>query len=529
MYSHTLTDRQLYDLEMIMNGGFYPLTGFLKEEDYKSVINNLRLSDGSIWPMPITLDVSLDDSQNIDIGDRIILTDQFKNKLAYLDVESKYLPDKKIEALKVFGTLDDTHPSVDYLFNISESCYVGGTVIKIQDPIHTTYTELRRDPTALKQYFKSNSINNVIGFQTRNPMHKSHYTITKLALEKVPGSHLLIHPVVGMTKSGDIDYHTRVKCYKHIITKYDNGDATLSLLPLSMRMGGPREALWHALIRKNYGCTHFIVGRDHAGPGKDKTGTNFYDPYAAQKLCMKYNQEIGINIITFSEIGYVQELDKYAEMDTIIDNNKYTILNISGTQLRQKLKNGDPIPEWFAFPDIVNILRKSRGMVILLTGFSGAGKSTIAYHLKDKLLEKNNKDITILDGDEIRTHLSKGLGFSREDRDINIKRVAYVASLVSKNGGIAIVSCIAPYEGTRKYMRDLCKQYGRFIEIHVSTPIEKCEERDVKGLYKSVREGKIKNFTGIDGPYEIPTNPEITIDTSKHSINETIGIIMSEI
>ena len=417
-YEYILNERQLYDLEIIMNGGFYPLEGFLNQDDYESVVNNMRLKDGKLWTIPITLDI--DNIGNIDIGIKITLVDRFKNRLAHMIVESLYKPNKYNEAEKVFNTTDDIHPAVDYLFNKAGDWYVGGKVIKIANPIHSDYLSLRKSPSELKQYFNDNNIKNIIGFQTRNPMHKSHYTITKLALNRVKDSHLLLHPVVGMTKSGDIDYHTRIKCYKFIINKYGE-EITLSLLPLAMRMGGPREALWHALIRKNYGCPHFIVGRDHAGPGKDKKGEDFYNPYAAQELCKKYSQEMGIEILTFGEVGYVKELDEYVEI----------------------LVTGEEIPEWFAFPDIVSLLRPNPGLTILLTGLSGSGKSTIAYYLRGKLLEYSTKNVNILDGDEIRENLSKGLGFSKQDRDTNGRRIAYVASLIAKNSGITIIPCIS--------------------------------------------------------------------------------------
>lgn len=527
MTSHILNMRQLYDLEMIMNGGFYPLKGFLNKGDYDSVIDNMRLLNGKVWPIPITLDVDNEFKNKISITDKILLKDQMNNEIAYLIVETLYLPDKKEEALKVFGTTDVLHPGVDYLLNQSKEWYIGGKIIKIKSPYHVDFINLRKTPEDLKKYFIENGMTKIIGFQTRNPMHKSHYTITRMALNKYPNSHLLIHPSVGITNPGDIDYHTRTKCYELLLPRYE-GRATLSLLPLAMRMGGPREALWHAIIRKNYGCTHFIVGRDHSGPGKNKNGIDFYDPYAAQELCKKYSKEIGIKIITFNSIVYVKELDNYYEIDKI-NPSEYTILNISGTQLRAKLKSKDKIPEWFAFPEIVKLLQINSGTAILLTGLSGAGKSTISNHLKDRLLEKTNKQITILDGDEVRTHLSKGLGFSKEDRDTNIKRIAYVSSLIVKNGGIVIVPCISPYAETRKYFRELCEKEGDFYEIYVSTPLEKCEERDVKGLYKKVKLGEIKNFTGIDDPYEIPISPDITIDTSQYNIYETIDIIMKNI
>jgi sulfate adenylyltransferase len=515
-----------------MNGGFEPLDGFLNPDDYESVVNNMRLVNGKLWPIPITLDISEDFKNKVKISDRIILVDGFKNKLAFLTITSIYCPNKEIEALKVFGSLDNLHPSVNYLLKHTKEYYIGGKVTKIMDPVHTSFIQLRKTPQEIRQYIKDNNIENLVGFQTRNPMHKSHYTMTKLAIEKIKNSHLLIHPVVGMTKFGDIDYPVRVKCYQKVLDKY-NDRASLSLLPLAMRMAGPREALWHALIRKNYGCTHFIVGRDHAGPGKNKDGVDFYEPYAAQELCKEYENELGIQILTFNEIGYVREMEQYVELNDsnieMIKSNNYNILNISGTQFRHKINNNEEIPEWFAFPEVVDLLRKKEGLVIFMTGLSGAGKSTIAYYLQERLLELTNNKITILDGDEIRENLSKGLGFSKEDRDTNIKRIGYVASLISKHGGICIVPCIAPYEETRKYFRSLCEKQGRFIEIYVSTPLNVCEERDVKGLYKDVRAGKIKNFTGVDDPYEVPVSSDIIIDTTNKTLPETVNYIIENI
>lgn len=525
---HTLTDRQFYDLEMILNGGFSPLTGFLNQTDYQSVITDVRLQNGKVWPIPITLDVDQKSSQKLKIGDTLTLQDKYHYPIAYLEIESIYKPDKNLEAKLVFGSPDDTnHPAINYLLNQTEDYYIGGTVVKINDPLHFNFEEYRKTPEQLKSYFREKGIKNVIGFQTRNPMHRSHFELTQLALADVDDSFILIHPVVGMTKPGDIDYFTRIKCYKKLLNHYD-GNAMLSLLPLAMRMAGPREALWHAIIRKNYGCTHFIVGRDHAGPGKNRDGEGFYDPYAAQQLVHKYKDEIGIEVLTYSAVGYVEELNQYTQINTLPKDHKYTIKNISGTELRRKLANDEPIPDWFTFPELIPILRKKGGVTVFFTGLSGSGKSTLANHLYNRLSEITQKPITILDGDEIRTHLSRGLTFSKEDRNENVKRIGYVSSLINKNGGISITSAISPYNESRQYCREVNQKWGRFVEVYVSTSLEKCEERDVKGLYKRARDGIIKNFTGISDPYEIPTNPEIIIDTDR-DIQECITQIVEYI
>ena len=361
-------------------------------------------------------------------------------------------------------------------------------------------------------------------------MHRAHREITLRAAKEV-GANLLVQPVVGMTKPGDVDHYTRVRCYKQIMPHYPENTAMLSLFPLAMRMGGPREALWHALIRKNYGCTHLIVGRDHAGPGVDSNGTPFYGPYDAQELVTKFAEEIGIKMVPFKMMVYVPEIDEYKAIDELEEGTK--TLNISGTDLRDRLAKGDDIPEWFTYPSVVEELRKThpprskQGYTLFFTGLSGSGKSTIANALLVKLMEKGQRRITLLDGDVVRINLSKGLGFSKEDRDANIQRIGYVASEITKNGGAALCAPIAPYAEIRKINRDLISKFGGYIEIHVSTSLEECEKRDTKGLYAKARQGLIKGFTGIDDPYEVPENPELRIDTEDRTVEECVDVVMA--
>ena len=530
MYSHKLTQRQICDLEMILNGGFSPLTGFLNENDYESVINKMRLVSGNLWPIPINLDISDELANKIKIGDTVNLLDSFNHTVSTLTVESIWKPDKNKEAELVFGSPDDIcHPSINYLLNKTGNYYIGGSLSNSSDIHHYDFNDLRRTPQELKSYFKQNNITKVVGFQTRNPMHRSHYELTKLAQEE-SGGHLLVHPVVGMTKPGDVDYFTRVKCYKELIKKYPENTATLSLLPIAMRMGGPREALWHAIIRKNYGCTHFIVGRDHAGPGNNKNNKPFYDPYAAQQLLKQHEAELEITVLTYQMVVYNETLDKYLQINQV--SSEDTIKTISGTQLRQLLYSGENIPEWFTFPEIAKILKiryppkKNQGFTIFFTGLSGSGKSTIAHALMQKLLELTNKPITILDGDQIRNHLSKGLTFSKEDRCENNRRIGYVSSLITKSGGVAITASIAPYKTIRGECRKQVEQYGGFFEIYISTPLDICEQRDTKGLYKKARSGIIKNFTGISDVFEEPVSPDLAINTNNCSVNDSVNKII---
>ena len=515
--SWVLRDRQICDLEMILNGGFSPLNGFLNKENYENVLIDMRLSDGSVWPMPITLDVNSKFSKSISIGENITLKDKEGFSIAVLEVENKWEPDLFKEAELIFGTKDVSHPGVDYLLNYSNNIYIGGKVELIDLPHHYDYKDLRLSPKNLKQKFKDLGWYNIVAFQTRNPLHKAHVEMTLKALEDLDAN-LLIHPVVGMTKAGDVDHYTRVRCYQHVLNKYPKNKAILSLIPLAMRMGGPREALWHALIRKNYGCTHLIVGRDHAGPGLNKEGNPFYGPYDAQEMLQKFEEEIGIKMVPFKFLVYLPDENIYKPIDEIPSDTNYK--TVSGTQLRDYLDKGKDIPEWFTYKEVANELQKSqppiskRGFTVFFTGLSGSGKSTLANGLLIKLLENGNKPVTLLDGDIVRTHLSSELGFSKEHRSLNVKRIGYVASEITKNGGIAICAPIAPYEKDRSYNRNLISKLGGYIEIHVSTSLEKCEERDVKGLYKLARKGVVKEFTGVSDPYEAPQNAELVIDSS---------------
>ena len=528
--SITLTDRQLCDVELLLNGGFSPLRGFLTEADYDRVVAEMRLADGTLWPMPITLDVDEATAGPISVGDRVALRDKTGLLLAVMTVESKWTPDKAREAQGVFGTLDKKHPAVAYLFDRAGSVYLGGPLEGVQLPIHYDYAELRNTPKELREKLEAMGAERVVAFQTRNPMHRAHYELTHRAAKEIGGK-LLIHPSVGMTKPGDVDHYTRVRCYKALLKQYPQGEAMLSLLPLAMRMGGPREAIWHALIRKNYGCTHLIVGRDHAGPGNDSNGQPFYGPYDAQELFKAHEDEMGMQMVDFKLMVYVPEDDAYMPIDDAKAQGK-AFENISGTQQREMLYSGAAIPEWFTYPEVVAELRKShppkskQGFTVFFTGLSGSGKSTIANALLDRLMEYGDRTVTLLDGDVVRTHLSKGLGFSREDRSTNVQRIGYVASEITKHGGIALCAPIAPYEADRKANRHAVEAHGGYVEVFVATPLEECEKRDVKGLYAKARAGIIKEFTGISDPYEAPTDAEIVLPTQDLSVAESVERVM---
>ncbi len=516
--SWDLTTRQLCDLDLLMNGAFSPLEGFLDQNNYESVCNDMRLDDGVLWPMPVTLDVSESFAEKIESGERIALLDPEGVLLAVMDVSEIWRPDLTSEAQRVFGTGDDNHAGVAYLMHQSNPVYIGGRVYGVEPPTYYDFRLLRDTPSELRGRFRKAGWRKVVAFQTRNPLHRAHQELTFRAARESEAN-LLIQPVVGLTKPGDINYFTRVRCYEHVLEQYPEQTTQLSLLNLAMRMGGPRETLWHAIIRKNYGCTHFIVGRDHAGPGDDKNGEPFYGPYDAQDLYRKFEEELDITMVPFKQMVFVENKAEYIAADETEPTDK--ILNLSGTEFRRRLREGLEIPDWFSYPKVVAELQKAyppkykQGFTLFFTGLSGSGKSTVANAVMIKLMEDGSRPVTLLDGDVVRKHLSSELSFSKEHRDLNIQRIGFVASEITKNGGIAICAPIAPYAKTRRLVRELIGSLGGFIEIHVSTPLEVCETRDRKGLYAKARAGLIKGFTGIDDPYEVPENPEIVVNTDE--------------
>jgi len=530
--SLTLSLKQQCDFEMIANGAFSPLSTFNNQKDYEEILLNNKLSNGLVWPIPIVLDVPDQFLKSLDKNEYISLRNAEGFLLAILKVNEFWAPDKKEEANSVFKSNDPNHPGVDYLFNHTNNNYISGELVPIQSNKYFDFTHLRKSPQEVRDFFRLNNWKDVIAFQTRNPMHRAHYELTKLAMDE-HNSKLLIHPVIGMSKPGDIDHFTRVKCYQHIIKYYPENSVELSLINLAMRMAGPKEALWHAIIRKNYGCNRIIIGRDHAGPGVNAEGKPYYQPYDAQELIAQYQEELEIKMVPFKEMVFAKNKKTFLPLDKIEQNDP--IEKLSGTQFKELLQQRTEIPNWYSFPEVIHELRKrfpklhNQGLTVFFTGLSGAGKSTLANAIMYKLMETEDRPITLLDGDIVRQHLSSELGFSKEDRDIHVKRIGYVASEITKHGGVAICAPIAPYSNTRKVVRNMIDEVGSFVEIHVATPLSVCEERDVKGLYKQARAGKILDFTGVSDPYEEPENPEITVDTSDITVEESSALILDKL
>ena len=527
--SWDLTNRQLCDLELLLNGGFSPLTGFMGEADYQSVCQGMRLQTGAVWPIPVVLDITEDAATDLHPGSLLALRDPEGVVLAVVHVEELYRPDREAEAQMVYGTSSRDHPGVAYLLDSTNPVYVGGRVEGLQLPSHFDFPDLRLTPTQARQAFASRGWSRVVGFQTRNPMHRVHRELTVRAAEAA-GAKLLIHPVVGVTKPGDVDYQTRVRSYKALMRRYPPDTAMLAVLPLAMRMAGPREAVWHALIRRNFGCTHMIVGRDHAGPGKDSEGRPFYGPYDSQNLLQRFQEEIGITMVGFPVLAYVLELDAYVEEHLVEDG--MTVLSVSGTEVRRRLTSGEKLPDWITFPEVVRELRRTyrprheRGLTIFFTGLSGAGKSTIVRALQARLEERGDRTVTVLDGDIVRKRLSSELGFSRAHRDLNIQRIGFVASEITRHGGIAICAPIAPYDAARREVRAMVAPHGGFLLVHVATSLEVCEERDRKGLYAKARAGVVRDVTGVSDPFEIPADAELTIDTAAVAPDEAAALIL---
>ena len=515
----TLTQRQLCDLELLTNGAFSPLRGFMTREAYENVLEEMRLPNGTMWSMPITLDVPDAVAEKLKAGDYLGLNDPEGFMLAVLRIADNWKPNKKREAQLVYGTDSLSHPGVRFLFEQVHGNYVGGEVEGIQLPMHYDFETLRDTPEELRHLFEKHGWRRVVAFNTSKPMHRLHRDIT-LQAAKEARANILLHPAVGMTKPGDLHYYARVHCYQAIRRHYPHNLAMLSLLPMAVRMAGPREALVNAIVRQNYGCSHFIVGPEHAAPPEVRLGgERFYPRYAAQELVAQHQAELAIRIIPVREMHYVPTDDQFLP-DEQIEKERKKGVQFTENELYHHLARNQEIPAWFSFPDVIAELRKvcpprnQQGITLFFTGLSGSGKSTLAKILYAKFIEAGGRPVTLLDGDIVRRNLSSELGFSKQHRDLNIRRIGFVASEITKNGGVAICAPIAPFAATRRAVRELIEQHGAFIEIYVSTPLEVCEARDRKGLYAKARQGLIPEFTGISDPYEAPENPELRIDTS---------------
>lgn len=512
-----ISERAVCDLELLATGGFSPLDGFMRRVDYDRVVSEMRLHDGTIFPIPVTLTTG--HVEGLSLDREIALRDSRNDLLGVMTVDEIYEWSRGEFAASVLGTNDVRHPLV------AESRHWGkfnlaGKLQIINLPKHVDFKELRLTPRQTRDALAKLDFENIVAFQTRNPIHRAHEALTNLAVQQIDGA-ILLHPVVGMTKPGDVDYFTRVRTYQALVQKYyDKSRTVLSLLPLAMRMAGPREAVWHATIRSNYGANHFIVGRDHASPGSDSKGEPFYAPDAAADLATSFADEIGVKILTFDEMVYLKDEDRYEER-TKVPKGKKT-LSLSGTQIRDEyIGRSKPLPTWFTRPEVAAIIADSypppdqQGFCVWFTGLSGAGKSATAEFLTVMLNEKGRR-VTLLDGDVVRTHLSKGLGFSREDRDANILRIAFVAAEIVRHGGAVICAAVSPYRTTRSEARQMIGD--NFIEVFVDTPLEVCESRDTKGMYAKARRGEITGFTGIDDPYEPPENAEIALETLNSAV-----------
>ena len=522
-----LSARSVCDLELLAVGAFSPLDRFMSQADYQSVMDNMRLANGDIFPLPITLPIEDDD--HVIVGQQIALRDPQNELLAVMVVEEVYAWDLAEEAQKVYGSQDLRHPLVAEMHRWGKR-YISGPMQVIQLPPHYDFKSLRLTPKQTRKRLASFGHDNIIAFQTRNPMHRVHEELTKRAIVEKDGV-LFLHPVVGMTRPGDVDYFTRVRTYKALAQSYfEPGRILLSLLPLAMRMGGPRETVLHMIIRRNYGANHLIVGRDHAGPGKDSLGEPFYGPYEAQDLAESMSEALGIAVVPFRMLVYLPDEARYEEITKVSPGDNTAV--ISGTQVREEyLHNGRKLPTWFTRPQIADILsetyppRYQQGICIWFTGLHNSGKSTTANVLT-ALLRENGRQVTLLDGDVVRTHFSEGLGYSKEDRDDHVYRIGYVASEIVRHGGLAICAAVSPYRATRNDVRTNFDD-DHYIEIFVDTPLEVCESRDTKGLYAQARRGEIQGFTGIDDPYEAPQHPEIRLDTVNASVEENAHRIIN--
>ncbi len=521
-----LNGRQLYDLEALLNRACYPLAGYLDKKDYTSVLSRMRLGDGTIWPMPICLDVSEEFAATIEVGQRLALNDAEGFLLALLTVSDVWQPDKREEAEAVYGTVDgDKHPGVKTLYEQIGTWYIGGTLEGVTLPIHYDFRDLRLTPSETHRRFLQYGWRRVLGFHTREYLNCAHREMVLTAAREV-GASILLHPAVGLDHPGNMEHYTHVHCYQEFVRQFPKNIILLSILPLAERFAGPREALWQAMIRKNYGCSHFMVADDHGDPFSGNSGDLFYPKGAAQELVASVAGETGIEMVPERRMGYVEEKACYVFLDELEDHS--ACKDITSKEFKRRLERGLEIPSWYAYPGVVNELRRAfpprskQGFTVFLTGLSGSGKSTIAKVLMVRFMEMRDRPVTLLDGDIVRKNLSSELNFSREHREINVTRIGFVAGEITKNGGIALCAPIAPYEESRRKNRELISRYGGYIEVHVATPLEVCEKRDRKGLYAKARAGLIQGVTGVSDPYEVPKNPELTIDTSAMTPAEAV-------
>jgi sulfate adenylyltransferase len=525
----TLNERHLCDLELLATGAFSPLQGFMTRADYEPVLDRMRLKNGVLWPIPICLDLPKAKARSLEAGQSVALRDGEGFLLAVMHIEDIWPVDRAKEAAQVYGTQDPSHPGTNYLFTRTGDTYIGGRLEVISLPLHFDFKKIRLSAQEIRAAARRLNWKRMVGFITENPIHRPQFEMTIQAMRQARAN-LLMLPVAGMTKPGDFDHYTRVRCYRQVVQHYPPDSYLLNLLPLSMRMSGPREALLHAIVCRNYGCTHFMAGRDHAGPGCDPNGRPYYGRDDACRSVEAYAAEIGIEVIPFPEMVYLPFEDEYRRDDQVPEGTQ--CIALSGTDIRRRVREGRRIPEWATFPEVIEELQKAypppdrQGFTVFMTGLSGAGKSTIAKILYSKFLERGDRPVTLLDGDIVRHNLSSELSFSKEHRDINVKRIGFVASEITKNRGIAICAPIAPYANTRTEIRRTIEAYGGFIEVHVATPLEVCEQRDRKGMYAKARAGLIKGYTGIDDPYEDPKDPEVRIDTTHITPDEAAQEIL---
>jgi len=524
-----LNDKHLCDFELLATGAFSPLQGFMTRPDYESVLDRMRLQNDLVWPLPVCLDLPETVTRYLEVGQSVALRDPEGFLLAIMNIEDIWQADHKKEAQLVYGTDSMGHLGVKAFLTGTGDCYIGGKLEVISLPLHFDFKQLRHTPKGIRHTFKNLGWQRIVGFKTSNPIHRPQFEMTLKAMRQAHAN-LLILPVAGMARPGDFDHYTRVRCYRRVTHRYPPDSFIINLLPLAMRMAGPRDALLHTIISKNFGCTHFIVGHGHANPGPTEDGQQFYGKDDAKDLALQFSKEIGVSVIPFNEMVYMPFEDEYRFSDQVPESAQ--TISLSGTDIRGRIRSGRNIPMWATFDEVVEELRKAyplpkkQGFTVFLTGLSGAGKSTIAKIVYSRFLEIGERPVTLLDGDIVRQNLSNELSFSKEHRDINVRRIGFVASEITKNRGIAICAPIAPYESTRREVRRIVEEYGGFIEVHVSTPIEECEKRDRKGMYAKARAGLIKGFTGVDDPYEEPASPALRINTTDLTPDEAAQEIL---
>jgi sulfate adenylyltransferase len=524
-----LSWKQICELELLLNGALSPLTGYMNQAERHSVLSGMKLPDGLFWPRPVMLVVSEKAAQNLAAGQTVALRDSEGVMPAILHISEVWPADPEAEmALAEASGVPLARTQAE-----AGQFYVGGRLEGVTLPPRHDFLNLRLTPAEMREQFARLGWRKVMAYQPSQALHRPQYEfLLRTAMQQE--ANLLIHAVAGSDPVLESGHFALVRACQALMPRLPASTSMLALNPMTPWAAGPRKTLLKAIMARNYGCSQLVTGGETVleslhkessqRRGQDTPNLSSDTVYAVAK------ESLGVTLLPFPRMVYVEDRDEWLPEETVPADTRSE--SMSGAELTRRLMQNIKVPEWFSFPEVLDEMRKAypprkqQGFTVFFTGLSGSGKSTIARALTVRLMEMGGRRVSLLDGDIVRTHLSSELGFSKAHRDINIRRIGFVASEITKHGGTAICAPIAPYQATRRAVRSMIEEWGGFLEIHVSTSVEVCEGRDRKGLYAKARAGLIPEFTGVSDPYEIPENAELTIDTTRYSVEEAVQMIV---